>query len=331
MSSCCSPGRSSSETPAAQNAGAQSTGAQCGGKQSGAAAFSLPPIDDLVQVSHRLTRAAFIPGGPFLMGGTDPDANPLDAEGPVREVQVDDFYIDRAPVTVGEFAAFVTDTSYVSEAEEFGWSYVFASLCSAEVRKSSPRPPQTPWWCAVQGAMWAHPEGPGSTVDDRLDHPVTHISLRDAEAFANWCGMRLPTEAEWEKAARGGLVQARYAWGNEFMPDGKHQCNIWQGNFPTHNTREDGYVGTSPVATYPANGYGLYDMAGNVWEWCSDAWNASPSPSLQGKVNVIRGGSYLCHDSYCNRYRVAARTSSAIEDASGNKGFRLVADASPRA
>src|SRR5699024_6868897 len=218
-------------------------------------------------------------------------------------------------------------TGYVTEAEEYGWSFVFGGLLSSEVRRASQKPPGTPWWRAVEGAFWDHPEGPGSDAGERPDHPVVHVSLRDAEAFADWCGMRLPREAEWEKAARGGLDQARYAWGDELTPDGEHRCNIWQGAFPLRNTREDGFLGTAPVRSFPPNGLGLYEVAGNVWEWCSDAWTTGAAASMTGDVRVMRGGSYLCHDSYCNRYRVAARPSTAAEDASGNKGFRLAADA----
>ncbi|MDO5662951.1 MAG: formylglycine-generating enzyme family protein [Brachybacterium sp.] len=267
-----------------------------------------------------------IAASPYRRGTADPDANPLDREGPVRTVDVPAFRIDPCCVTNGEFAAFVADTGYVTEAEEFGWSYVFGGLLDREVRRSSVRPPGSPWWRGVTGARWDRPEGPGSHVADRAGHPVVHVSLRDAEAFAAWCGMRLPREDEWEKAARGGLDQARYPWGDELTPDGEHRCNIFQGVFPTRNTAEDGFTGTAPVRSYPPNGYGLYETTGNVWEWCADPWDGADAPSMDGDVRVIRGGSYLCHDSYCNRYRVAARTASAAEDSSGNKGFRLVAD-----
>src|SRR5699024_2088617 len=157
--------------------------------------------------------------------------------------------------------------------------------------------------------------------------PYTTLFRSDAEAFADWCGMRLPREAEWEKAARGGLDQARYAWGDELTPDVEHRRNIWQGAFPLRNTQEDGFLGTAPVRSLPRNGLGQYEVAGNVPEWCSDACTTRSDPSMTGDVRVMRGGSYLCHDSYCNRYRVAARSSTAAEDARGNKGFRLAADA----
>lgn len=277
-------------------------------------------------VRARAEHTVLIDAGPFRMGTEDPDRNPSDGESPIRTVDVPAYRIDPTCVTTSEFAVFVAETDYVTEAEEFGWSYVFAALLTPELRRGSPKPPGTPWWRAVEGARWDQPEGPGSDVRERADHPVVHVSLRDAEAFAAWCGMRLPREDEWEKAARGGLDQARYAWGDELTPNGEHRCNIWQGVFPTRNTLEDGHLGTAPVRSYPPNGFGLYEVAGNVWEWCTDRWTTGAAPSLTGDVRVVRGGSYLCHDSYCNRYRVAARHASAVEDSSGNKGFRLAAD-----
>src|SRR5699024_4050854 len=193
----------------------------------------------------------------------------------------------------------------------------------AELRRASRKPPGTPWWRAVEGARWDAPEGPGSSLEGRGDHPVVHVSLRDAEAFAAWCGMRLPREAEWEKAARGGLDQARYAWGDQLTPGGEHRCNIWQGAFPVRNTLEDGHLGTAPVRSFPPNGFGLYEVAGNVWERCSDPSTTGRADSLTEDVRVMRGGSYLCHDSSCNRYRVAARSSTATDDARGNTASPL--------
>ncbi|WP_106400489.1 formylglycine-generating enzyme family protein [Actinocorallia populi] len=265
---------------------------------------------------HRETVA--LPGGTFLMGAEDADGFPDDHEGPIRPVTVEPIAIGRYAVTNAWFAEFIADTGYVTEAERYGWSYVFASFLPGALRRDSPRPPKTPWWCGVSVACWARPEGPGSGLDGRWDHPVVHVSWNDATAFCAWAGTRLPTEAEWEYAARGGLEQARYPWGDELTPGGEHRCNIWQGNFPTRNTAEDGYRGTAPVDAYPSNGHGLYNCVGNVWEWTADPWGRGEP------TRVIRGGSYLCHDSYCNRYRVAARSRNTPDSTSGNTGFRVI-------
>jgi len=276
-----------------------------------------------------------LPGGDFTMGTDDAVGFPDDGEGPVRPVGLSAYRISAHAVTNDDFAAFVADTGHVTDAERYGWSFVFASFATAQVRGASQRSVEAPWWCAVEGATWSSPEGPGTGLDGRADHPVLHVSWRDATAYCAWAGGRLPTEAEWECAARGGLEQARYAWGDDLTPDGEHRCNIWQGSFPARNTAEDGYVGTCPVDAYPPNGYGLFNMAGNVWEWCADWWGTDhtpgrvvdPSGPRTGPARVIRGGSYLCHDSYCNRYRVAARTSSTADSSTGNTGFRMAADA----
>ncbi|WP_151523633.1 formylglycine-generating enzyme family protein [Serinicoccus kebangsaanensis] len=273
-------------------------------------------------------------GGNFQMGSEDPDANPGDGEGPLREVRLSPFSIGRTAVTNAQFAAFVEATGHRTGAERFGWSFVFAGFLPGRLRGGE-RPPGAPWWCRVDGAVWSAPEGPGSDISERPDHPVVHVDHDDARAFCAWVGGRLPTEAEWECAARGGLVGARYAWGEDLLVGGEHRCNIWQGRFPVRNTAEDGYAGTAPVGSFPPNGYGLFDVAGNVWEWCSDWWGtahtAAPTQDPQGprsgSARVMRGGSYLCHDSYCNRYRVAARTSNDPDSASGNLGFRCVVPA----
>ncbi|WP_432535137.1 formylglycine-generating enzyme family protein [Kineococcus arenarius] len=286
----------------------------------------------------RPSNAIELPGGTFLMGTDDEQGYPEDGEGPVREVTLSPFAIDAHTVSTARYAAFVEDTGYVTETERIGWSYVFAAFLPAPLRKISPRPDKTPWWAAVTGATWYAPEGPGSTWRGREDHPVVHVSWADALAYATWAGGHLPTEAQWEYAARGGLVQTRFPWGDELTPNGVHRCNVWQGVFPTKNTAEDGHKGTAPVDAYEPNGYGLYNVAGNVWEWCADWFSAThhltpdtperrdPRGPERGDSRVMRGGSYLCHASYCNRYRIAARTANTPDSAGGNTGFRVVWD-----
>jgi formylglycine-generating enzyme required for sulfatase activity len=274
-------------------------------------------------------------GGTFLMGTDSDEGFPSDGEGPVREVEVSPFAIDRHTVTNGQFSRFVEETGYVTEAERFGWSFVFQNFVTKTLKKRGlvKEVPGLGWWYAVTNAYWRKPEGPGSNVNKRMDHPVVHVSWADAQAYCSWAGTRLPTEAEWEFAARGGLEQKMYAWGDELTPNGKHMCNIWQGRFPDLNTESDGFVGTCPATHFPPNGYGLYNVAGNVWEWCADWWSPEyhvegprrdPSGPSKGSARVMRGGSYLCHKSYCNRYRVAARTSNTPDSSTGNLGFRTV-------
>lgn len=268
-------------------------------------------------------------GGTFLMGSNDPSF-PADAEGPVREVAVEPFWIDERAVCNERFARFVAATGYRTEAERFGWSFVFYQFLPPGF-PATRGVADAPWWRQVIGATWDHPEGPQSSIDDRPDHPVVHVSWNDATAFAEWEDKRLPREAEWEFAARGGLEQKKYPWGDRLTPGGRYRCNVWQGTFPTHNTAKDGYRGTAPVDAFDPNGYGLYNMSGNVWEWCADAWDVShagnDAPSPENEVKVIKGGSYLCHASYCNRYRVAARTGTSPDSSTGHTGFRLVRDA----
>jgi sulfatase modifying factor 1 len=276
-------------------------------------------------------------GGAFRMGTEMEAGFSADGEGPVREVTLDPFYIDIHPVTNRRFREFVEATRYKTEAEKFRWSFVFegdiprkdyARLVKDTVRGAE-------WWCQVEGANWKHPEGPESGIKTRWDHPVVHVSWNDAVAYATWAGKRLPTEAEWEYAARGGLEQKIYPWGDELTPDGKHLCNIWQGNFPDYNTAEDGYTSTSPIGAYPPNGYGLDGITGNAWEWCADwfhpsfhrtAGDTNPTGPLTGSSRAMRGGSYLCHRSYCNRYRVAARSSNTPDSTTTNLSFRCVRD-----
>ena len=274
-----------------------------------------------------------LPATTFLMGTDAGDGFPADGEGPIREVSLSGFAIDLCAVSNDEFAAFVEDSGYVTEAEHFGWSFVFKNHVpkSAFKKRLVRTVPGLAWWYAVDRACWKRPEGPGSNVRKRGDHPVTHVSHADASAYCAWAGKRLPREAEWELAARGGLEQRIYAWGDELTPGGKHHCNIWQGRFPEHDRAADGYAGTCPVRAFPPNGNGLYNVAGNVWEWCADwfspdyhltASGNDPGGPPRGSNRVMRGGSFLCHRSYCNRYRVAARTSNSPDSSTANLGFR---------
>jgi len=287
--------------------------------------------------SHDQEDMIRIQGGTFLMGTEDEVGFKDDGEGPIREITLNPFYIDATTVTNRQFAEFVKKTHYKTEAERFGWSFVFHLLLPPALRKRimGDTVMGLEWWCRVDGAYWRHPEGPGTHVKNRWDHPVAHVSHADARAYCEWAGKRLPTEAEWECAARGGLVQKRYVWGDELTPNGRHRCNIWQGTFPEVNTAEDGYVGTAPAKTYAPNGFGLYGLAGNVWEWVHDYWSPdfhftgpreNPHGPPSGDRRVMRGGSFLCHDSYCNRYRVAARTSNTPDSSTSNCGFRCVRD-----
>ena len=272
--------------------------------------------------------------GEFLMGTEDIDCVTTDGERPIRKAALSPFSIATTTVTNEEFARFVDATRYQTDAEAFGWSFVFNQFISRKTAKTIRQVvTQTPWWWQVPEASWKQPEGPDSNVDDRPDHPVVHISWNDAQAYCNWSTSRLPTEAEWEFAARGGLIQNRYPWGNNLTPDGQHRCNIWQGSFPDKNTLEDGYAGTAPAKSYEPNAYGIYNTSGNVWEWCTDWSSRVPKPMNkldpegppEGTSKVTKGGSYLCHASYCNRYRVSARSSATPDSSTGNMGFRTVA------
>ena len=272
-------------------------------------------------------------GGRFLMGTDSPEGFVADGEGPIRDVTIDPIYVDAHPVTNIQFAEFVRATGYKTEAERFGWSFVFHTHIPPE--RAEARAVNTEWWCKVSGADWAHPEHRDATVAARDNYPVVHVSWNDAEEYCRWAGKRLPTEAEWEYAARGGLEQKTYPWGDELTPDGRHMCNIWQGEFPNLDLAEDGYSAPCPVLAFPPNQYGLLSVSGNAWEWCSDwfhpSWHVTattlnPVGPPEGIAKVIKGGSYLCHRSYCNRYRMGARTSNTPDSSTTNISFRCVRD-----
>lgn len=276
-----------------------------------------------------------IPAGTFTMGDHHNEGHPQDGETPLHPVTLPTFHMATTPVTNHQFAQFVDATDYRTTAEHHGVSAVFYAAFQGKRTDILNQAAGAPWWLAVTGANWKHPNGPGSTLTGCDDHPVVHISWHDATAYCTWAGTRLATEAEWEYAARGGLEGTRLPWGDDLTPAGEWNCNIWQGRFPHDNTAADGYLTTAPVKTYRPNGYGLWQMAGNVWEWCQDWFDAgyyphSPTHNPRGPETglrrVLRGGSYLCHDSYCNRYRVAARNSNTPESTSGNIGFRVVSE-----
>ncbi len=306
----------------------------------------------------------WIPGGEFSMGCSDPrdlahggpDAM-ADAR-PIHRVRVDGFWMDRVEVTNLQFAAFVKATGYVTVAERTPTAAEFPGAPPENLVAGSVvfQPPGEPvpldnhyrWWTYVKGASWRHPEGPASDIEGRGNHPVVHVAYEDAASYARWAGKRLPTEAEWEFAARGGLTGAPYSWGNEFRPAGKWMANIWQGRFPVRDTGEDGYAGVAPAAQFPPNGYGLFDMAGNVWEWCSDWYRPDAYAQLSSGADgafarnpqgppssfdpaeptqpkrVHRGGSFLCTEEYCTRYMIGTRGKGEVSSGSNHLGFRCV-------
>ncbi len=314
---------------------------------------AVPAINSGPPPSQAPDGMAWVPGGDFWMGCADcgmPDALP------VHLVSVAGFWMDRTPVTNRDFAAFVKATRYVTMAERRPDPRDFPGVpadklvpgSSVFVAPAGPVPldDYLQWWRYVPGADWRHPDGPGSTLTGRERHPVVHIAWEDAAAYAAWAGKRLPTEAEFEFAARGGLDRNKYAWGNELRPNGASPANTFDGHFPDADRRADGFAGTSPVTAFPPNGYGLYDMGGNVWQWCADWYRpdsyaslasapvknpAGPASSFDPEEpvaakRVTRGGSYLCSAEYCSRYLVGSRGKAEISSGSSNLGFRLVAD-----
>ena len=306
-----------------------------GGSPAAAAAHASTSAAPVASQAPRALHAdglVALPGGVFLMGTDYIEAFADDGEGPVRPVTLSPFSVEKFPVTNERFQHFIAETGHVTEAERFGWSFVFwASIPKKRFdRVVEDTVRMTPWWCKVPGASFRAPEGPGSDVRGRMNHPVVHVSWNDANAFCRWAGMRLPREAEWEYAARGGLEQKLYPWGDKLRPGGEHRCNIWQGEFPSEDTGDDGFKGTCPVDAFPPNDYGLYSLSGNAWDWCADWFGTvhaeggatDPAGPADGTARVMKGGSFLCHKSYCNRYRVAARTANTPDSSASNIGFR---------
>lgn len=299
-----------------------------GGESTAVPAVDRQLLTELAALAPQDLQMIGLSGGSFLMGSVDPLAYPEDGEGPVREVSIEGFAIAATTVTVAEFAAFVAATGHRTDAETHGDSLVFTGLLAEGLRETSPYVQATPWWRQVTGATWFHPAGPGSTdvpgvpgstlegstLEEWARHPVTHVSRTDAKAYAQWVGARLPTEAEWEFASRGGLEQQPFPWGSVREPQGVARMNTFTGVFPDVPTMP---VGTVPADAFAANGFGLHNTTGNVWEWTSSHFSAQdPRP-------VLRGGSYMCHDSYCRRYRTSARSAATPDTSLGHTGFRL--------
>lgn len=290
------------------------------------------PVPARRPAEHRVEQVP-VPAGTFTMGDSSGDRNSYDGEVPLHSVTLDGFDIDATAVTNADFDRFVAATGYRTEAELFGFSAVFQLAVRAPASDLMAPARGTPWWYGVRGADWAHPGGRDSSVEGLDDHPVVHVSWNDAVAYCAWAGRRLPSEAEWEYAARGGQESRRYPWGDDEPDAGRGRANIWRGEFPHRNARDDGWLTTVPVRSYGPNGYGLWQPVGNVWEWCADWFDPgyyarsprrNPTGPESGAGRVLRGGSYLCHSSYCNRYRNSARSRNTPDSSTGNTGFRTV-------
>ena len=311
---------------------------------------------ELSPVDGKTTDMVWIPGGTFRMGSNDH----YKEEAPVHRVTVDGFWIDRTPVTNRQFKAFVKATGHVTNAEippdpkdypgALPHMLYAGSLVFSPPRQVTDLRNWGQWWTFMKGADWRHPYGPKSNINVLDNHPVVHVSFADVQAYAKWAGKELPTEAEWEFAARGGLDGEEFAWGNAFTPGGTHMANTWQGNFPTENLAQDGFERTSPVTTFPPNGYGVSDMIGNVWEWTDDWWSTGHEadapkaccvplnprggaeaasldpcqPNIRIPRKVLKGGSHLCAPNYCRRYRPAARHAEPVDTSTSHVGFRCV-------
>ncbi|MCW6662474.1 formylglycine-generating enzyme family protein [Aerococcaceae bacterium NML190073] len=279
-----------------------------------------------------------IPAGKYYIGSSEAAGFAEDQEGPQVMVELTEFQIGATPITNVQFAAFVEATGYVTDAERLGWSFVFGYFLTPEQKMNAQQSTANRLWYAVPQACWRQPEGEGSSIIERMDHPVVQVSRNDAVAYCRWAGCRLPSEAEWEVAAKGGTLYEKYPWGDDWQPKQANHCNIWQGAFPNENTAEDGYVNTAPVYQYEPNGYGCYQMIGNIWEWCSNparidlslfaytsgeqVWHSYQM--TDDREYAIKGGSFLCHQSYCKRYRIAARNASKGMEATNHLGFRCV-------